>query len=219
MDELLELIDEKFTRLEARLAALEAARGDGDIAHGPRPVQPTSGQRRGRLDAAPADPLTKEQAREQEITHLMKMGLTKEEAEKQMDEREREAQSKADSAYQTCGLGRAPGRLEGESLLGYKRRLARGLQSRSPKWSTINLNGVNDNAMMDIACSEIYADSVGTVTGPEAPGSGILREVTTTDRAGRVISEFHGDPLAAWRPFMHPGKRLIGVNTKSAAKR
>jgi hypothetical protein len=43
---------------------------------------------------------------------------------------------------------------------------------------------------------------------------GELREIVETDRTGRHISRFVGDPGAAWQPFKLPLRIVTGFNTK-----
>lgn len=41
---------------------------------------------------------------------------------------------------------------------------------------------------------------------------GELRELIETDRTGRRISKFVGDPGAAWEPFKLPVRLVVGFN-------
>lgn len=43
---------------------------------------------------------------------------------------------------------------------------------------------------------------------------GELREVIETDRTGRRISRFVGDPGAAWERFKLPSRLVVGIKNK-----
>lgn len=48
----------------------------------------------------------------------------------------------------------------------------------------------------------------------QAVMSGQIVESITTDRSGRPISKFYGDPALVWAPFKHPGRKIKGWNSK-----
>lgn len=141
----------------------------------------------------------------------------KEEAAKaDADEKESEAmadcQAKADAAYQPHGK-RAPAKMLGEGLLGYRRRLARGLQSHSAAWKGVDLAAIGDSTALGIAETAIYADAVAAARNPlvdsGAPRS--PRAMTRMSSTGHNITTFSG-PVGGWMDdFRGPVRRLATI--------
>ena len=107
-----------------------------------------------------------------------------------------DAQARADSVYQAHGK-HAPRPLQGESLLGYKRRLARTFQPLAPAWKEVDLSKVADSAMMGVAEEQIYAAALQAAKNPVDLAPGTLREIQKPDATGRMFKEFVGSP-SAW---------------------
>ena len=106
-----------------------------------------------------------------------------------------DAQAKADSIF--AAFGKSASRpLQGESLLGYRKRLLRGLQGYSDAYKSINLRAIGDEALLAIAEKQIFADAMAAARSPVAYGDSLV-EHRTTDRAGRTVSTFSGS-VSAW---------------------
>jgi 8-oxo-dGTP pyrophosphatase MutT (NUDIX family) len=102
-----------------------------------------------------------------------------------------DAQAYADAqAYQHLGL-RAPEPLQGESLDGFRVRLARGVQKHSQSWSAVDLHTLQPAALA-IAEKQIYADAQVAARNPtDLPEDSLLPRSRTTPE-GHRITEFHG---------------------------
>lgn len=134
--------------------------------------------------------------------------IPKEIADEDMDAMA-DAQAKADAVL--AAHGKSAGRpLNGEGILAYRKRMARDLQTHSPDWKGVNLNTLPGEAF-NIAERAIFADAVKAAKSPTTAGVGLLREVRNTDRTGRVISTFVGDPDAWMSEFKSPKRRLVGI--------
>lgn len=141
----------------------------------------------------------------------------KEKAEAERDDADMEAaadmQCKADAAYQPHGKA-APRKMRGEDLLGYRRRLARGLQAHSPAWRGVDLSAIADSTALGIAETAIYADSVAAARAPitdsSAPRS--PRPMTHRSPSGHNVTTFSG-PVGGWMDDFRPGVRhMISIN-------
>jgi 8-oxo-dGTP pyrophosphatase MutT (NUDIX family) len=102
-----------------------------------------------------------------------------------------DAQATYDTTYQAFG-GRAPMPLQGEAIIGYHRRLARGLQAHSPAWKGIDLSTITDPAMLNIAETHIRADAVVASRSSADIPDGVLIPITRTTDSGHRITEFRG---------------------------
>ena len=138
------------------------------------------------------------------------MARTNNFSEASVDSQSADLQSKAESAYQAHGL-RAPARVFGEPVDDYRRRLLRPLLPHSNTWGAVSLSTLPDSALR-IVEQEVFSDSVaaGTRSGH---GAGPLREVVETDRSGRKISRFFGDPEDTWSPFKMESRDVTGWKT------
>lgn len=118
-----------------------------------------------------------------------------------------DAQAKADSVYMGHGK-HAPRPLDGETVGGYKRRLAKGMQHFSTQWKDIDLIDINDKAFA-VAETTIYADADMASRSPPDIGPGKMRMRTNVDEeTGRRVNEFHGDP-ASWMGQFGGRRRLV----------
>lgn len=124
-----------------------------------------------------------------------------------------DAQARADAVYAMHGA-QAPRALVGESLLEYRRRLAKGVQAHSPMWRSIDLGSLPE-AALDVAAATIYADAVTAARNPVDLPEGQLRPVVTRDATGRQITSFYGEPAAWMRDFTSTRRRLVGINNGS----
>lgn len=125
-----------------------------------------------------------------------------------------DAQARADSVYAAFGDS-APRPLQGESLMAYRRRLARKLQTHSTAWKAVKLEAIGDAAALAVAETQIYADAANAARNPVDLPGGKLMEITRTDATGRRISEFRGSPNAWMDSFKAPGQRLVKINKEA----
>jgi hypothetical protein len=127
-----------------------------------------------------------------------------------------DAQAACDSVYAAFGK-RASRPLQGESLMGYRKRLLRGLQVHSDAYKGIDLRSIKDAALLAIAEKQIFADAL-SASKIVAHGDSLV-EHRTTDRAGRTISTFTG-PVGAWLDdFKVPALRATQFHTPNTQNR
>ncbi|HEY6922803.1 MAG TPA: hypothetical protein VI653_04985 [Steroidobacteraceae bacterium] len=124
------------------------------------------------------------------------------------------AQSRCERVAQAFGdSAGAPRWLSGETLPQYQRRLLGSYKQHSAAWKDKDLTKV-DASVLDIAETQIYADAMTAAIRPANVAAGTLIERVETDRTGRKISKFSGDPEACWGPFKQPARRVSGFQTK-----
>lgn len=116
-----------------------------------------------------------------------------------------DAQAKADKVFSAFGDA-APRALNGEDLLAYRKRLAKGLKKHSDQWKNVELSNL-DESVFDIAESKIYTDSMEAALHPSESDGGGLREVIERQRGGHEISTFYGKPSAWMNSFRTPRLR------------
>jgi hypothetical protein len=116
------------------------------------------------------------------------------------DPRFADVQARADAALSYHGKKSLPP-LVGESLLAYRKRLVKSLQSFSPDWKGVDIRKMNADAM-DVIENRVFADAISAAESPETVAIGALREIRETDDAGRVSTRFVGRWSAAMQPFM-----------------
>jgi hypothetical protein len=104
----------------------------------------------------------------------------------------------------------APGPLEGETLTRYRQRLMAPFQQHSPAWKGANLSRVSDETTLAVAEDQIFRDAMRARTDPNVIGPGKLIETFESDRTGRQISRFYGDPEACWGAFKQPSRHVVG---------
>src|SRR6185312_9406424 len=125
------------------------------------------------------------------------------------------AQSRADNVAYMFGDSVSPP-LHGESPIAYRKRLAAKLQKHSVSAKDIKLDSLDAHAFGVIE-ERIYADAQLAARNPAKVPTGKLIAHTRADAAGRQITEFSGDPMACWAPFMAPGVGIrINRNHKGA---
>lgn len=101
-----------------------------------------------------------------------------------------ELQFAADGAYQAFGR-RAMVPMSGENPLGYRRRLAKGLQDHSPEWKGIDLTAISSDVLA-LAEKKIYADAmVASRSSVDVP-DGIMIPVKRTTDSGHQVIEYRG---------------------------
>lgn len=122
-----------------------------------------------------------------------------------------DAQAKADSVAMAFGDS-APRPLQGETPLAYRKRLVGAFKKHSKEYGAVDVLAIADATLFGIVESKIYADAMEIARNPIDVPAGQLREVITTDRGGRRIVNFAGDPSAWMTPFRSPKRRLAGIN-------
>lgn len=128
-----------------------------------------------------------------------------------------DAQAKADSVL--AAFGKSASRpLQGESLLSYRKRLLRGLQSYSDSYKSIDLKAIQDAALLAIAEKTIFADALSAARAPEAYADGQLIEINERDRSGRTITKFRGSMSAWLNDFKVPPLRAMAFNTQNVKR-
>ncbi|MBU9526150.1 hypothetical protein [Burkholderia multivorans] len=113
-----------------------------------------------------------------------------------------DAYTHADSIYQLHGM-RAPKHMERESLIAYRRRLAKGLQKFSPAQKAVKLSEINDSALLSLAEREIYSDAANAANSRE-----IRRPVRVVEKNvnGVRMQQLEGVTAKEWMSdFMAPG--------------
>ena len=120
-----------------------------------------------------------------------------------------DAQAKADTVYMAFGDS-APRPLNGEDLLAYRRRLAKGLQKHSPKVKEINLSSIQDPTAFGVLEDMVYSDAMAAALAPADLPQGQLREIKSRDTTGRVISQFVGQPRSWMGGHTGNRRRIVG---------
>lgn len=120
------------------------------------------------------------------------------------DERDQlsQARSRADGVYAMLGK-QVNEPLFGESPIAYRKRLASGLQQFSDQFKDVALDSLN-GAVFNKIEEQIYSDAVTASKTTQAAPRGVLRPHTYNSK-GREITEYYGDSIACWGPFMAPG--------------
>jgi hypothetical protein len=125
-----------------------------------------------------------------------------------------EVQSKAERVFQALGdSAPVPAFVEGETVAQYRQRLLRTLKDHSPRWKSVDLSLFAGDALDQVE-HQVYADAMAGAYDPSTVPAGTLREMIETDRTGRRISRFVGDPSACWDIFKQPARNVTGWNTK-----
>ena len=108
----------------------------------------------------------------------------------------------------------APRPLEGETLYGYKRKMAERLQSMAPNCQDFKITEAHGSAF-DTLEKQIYNDAMKEALNPTQIPEGELRQVTHRDEAGRPSYTFHGRPSTWMSQFSSGKKRLVGIRTET----
>lgn len=105
-----------------------------------------------------------------------------------------DAQAKADGVFSAFGLS-APRPADGESALGYRRRVATKLKEHSKDWATVDLGVIAaDSQAFNVAESRIYADALEAARSPTTVNPGHLRAIEKRLPTGHMQTEFVGEP-------------------------
>jgi hypothetical protein len=224
----------KYDALCSRMDSFESKKEEGNLKEGgePAPVVADGAKKDGEAQPG-AEPEKKALAEERKENHLAANDSARADGikslEKQIADLNRripvelaeedrahfvEAQSKAERVAQAFGdSAGAPRWLSGETLAQYRRRLVSKYKQHSPAWKEVDLSPFADKAL-DTVEMQVYADAMNAAIRPATFTEGTLIERIETDRTGRKISKFSGDPEACWGPFKQVGRRVIGFQSK-----
>jgi 8-oxo-dGTP pyrophosphatase MutT (NUDIX family) len=125
-----------------------------------------------------------------------------------------EVQARADAAYQALGK-RAPAALQGESLIGYRRRLVRGVQSYSPDWKKADLTTAAEE-ILNIAEGKVYTDAITASHNVDDLADGELVKSVRTSETGHLITSFRGR-TTIFKKFSAPTMRATAFLTERRA--
>jgi hypothetical protein len=122
-------------------------------------------------------------------------------------------QMAADRLHQAYGDSAGATRpLIGESLDQYRRRLMQPWKRYSAAWKDVDLQPFAGAALEQVE-KQVYADAMSEASNPINFQPGVLTEYFDTDRTGRRITRFRGDPGACWDQFKLPIRRVVGITT------
>jgi hypothetical protein len=115
-------------------------------------------------------------------------------------------QARADAALQPFGKRASPP-ISGETPDKYRQRQLRHLAPPSPRFKDETFYSVTGATLS--ACEDIvYTDAAAAARDSDSPANaGRLIPLRKTDDAGRVITQFAGDPLSWMQSFMGNGAR------------
>jgi hypothetical protein len=120
-------------------------------------------------------------------------------------------QSAADQASSAWGKS-AEHPWQGESIVAYRRRVARPHQSYSAAWRDVDLATLSGQALRN-ATAQIFSDSIAASCSPASYGEEVLREVRRRDPdTGHLVKEYYGQPRAWLRQFAGGPPRLARFN-------
>ena len=169
-----------------------------------------------RKDAETEEAKKKEEAERKDAETRSKIADMEARMPKQLTDEEEEAaadaQARCDSVAQVFGR-RAPRMLNGETLLAYRKRMAKDYKSHSPRWKDVDLAVLPEAAFAPIE-ELIYADAMSAGLNPASAPAGQLREIRRTDQTGRVISTFVGAP-DAWLGEFKQAKMHVRINANT----
>jgi hypothetical protein len=123
------------------------------------------------------------------------------------------AQSRFDSVYQEFGQ-HAPRFMSGETLQGYRLRMAKDLQKHSPTWKEANLGVVAVDAVaFDAALNSLFTEARRTANDPaNFPQTGERTMVRRDSATGRDVTEFQRSGSFV-KDFMPPPQFVTDFNT------
>ena len=117
-----------------------------------------------------------------------------------------EIQTDADRASTAWGKD-APHPWEGETIVNYRRRVARLHQQHSPQWKAVDLRTLDGQSLRN-AASQIFADSIAASESPESyPGTLVERHIRDPI-SGQKRIEFYGSP-SAWTNQFKSGRQYV----------
>lgn len=121
-------------------------------------------------------------------------------------------QARADAVFQQHGM-RAPGPLDMETPIVYRRRLDTMLKKHSKRWKDIDLVAIPDTALDNIEV-EIFADANSAANDPSLVPEGRLVPRTRTLAGGHTETTFVGHPSAWMNSFAAQRRCVTSINPK-----
>ena len=125
------------------------------------------------------------------------------------------AQIKAEEVYTAFGDSASKCRpMDGETVVGYRKRMLKGLQKHSAKFGKTDLGTLNGE-VLDFVEETIYADSMTVAMSPVTQSGGMPRAVITRE-GGRERTEWvGGDAGAVFAPFRMRPRNLAAVREQT----
>jgi hypothetical protein len=125
------------------------------------------------------------------------------------------AQNKAEAVYSAFGDTAAMARpMDGETVLGYRKRMVKGLQKHSATHGKIDVSAIADDQLLGIVENQVYADAMHAATAPTSEGlpNGMPRAVKGVDEVGRPFTHYvGGEPLAVFNAFRQQPRQVVGL--------
>jgi hypothetical protein len=123
-----------------------------------------------------------------------------------------DAQARADSVASAFGQSASRPQL-GETVIGYRKRLAAKFKAHSPTYKDIEISKVADDSLFAVIENQIYADAVAAGNNPVLVQGENLREVKTRSPAGHQISTFKGSISSWMNNFKADAFKVTQLNT------
>jgi hypothetical protein len=125
-----------------------------------------------------------------------------------------DCQSKADSVASAFGESASRPQM-GESVLGYRKRLAAKFKAHSKEFAGVDITAIADSALFDIVEKKIYADAFEAANNPVMSEGEGLREIKSRSPAGHQISTFKGRISSWMNQFKADAFKVTQLNTGS----
>ncbi|MGC9271250.1 hypothetical protein [Acidiphilium sp.] len=127
-----------------------------------------------------------------------------------------DARSRADSLFQSV-LGRpVPEPIPGERPIAYRKRLAESLKKFSDTFKGERLDSLT-GTIFDTVEERIFADAAAAVKTSAVMPAGQLRAIKSR-QLGHDVTEYVGDPAAAWAPYSYGAGGKISINRGLTAR-
>ena len=107
-----------------------------------------------------------------------------------------DSQARADSVAGAFGESASRPQL-GESVIGYRKRMAAKFKKHSKDYANIDIAAIKDDSLFSVVESKIYSDAMEAANSPIENVGGGLREIKTRSAAGHQISTFKGN-ISSW---------------------
>jgi colicin import membrane protein len=122
------------------------------------------------------------------------------------------AQHRADSVGAMVG-DRVSSPTPGETVVDYRKRMLKHIAQHSPRFRAARFDGL-EGPILGLIEDEVYHDAASSFQSRAAATPGQVFAVEERDRAGRVITKFHGDWSAdgAFGPFLQQTVNLARIN-------
>jgi len=138
-----------------------------------------------------------------------------EEEQKKADAAMTEAQVKADSAYTACGK-KAPTPFSGEKSMDYRKRVLIAMQKHAPKHADVDIRAIADSATLSVLEEAIYGAARSSIEDEMNNTQGHLNKRVRSDEAGRMITEYQGDPRVWLAAFQTQPRVMSKLNTQGS---